>query len=108
VRAELLMSPSWGASAHATSAAEPPAARVGAWAKALSGRGSGDAWLRVAVLFAEAGVTVDNTLRARVSPYTGWAGFNYDAGLPREQLRDVLVTAARHDIRVGGIQPGLL
>src|SRR5207247_2191315 len=59
-------------------------------------------------LFAEAGASADNVVRARATPYTGWAGFNYDAGLPREQLREALVTAARHDIRVGGIQPGLL
>ena len=102
VRAQLLMSPSWGTSA------KPPVERVDEWAKTFSGRGTGDAWLRLAGLFAEAGVTADNLVRARVSPYTGWAGFNYDAGLPREQLRDVLVAAARHDVRVGGIQPGLL
>jgi predicted amidohydrolase YtcJ len=47
-------------------------------------------------------------VRARAWPYTGWSGFAYDAGLPREQLRDALVAAARHDIRVGGIQPPLL
>ena len=38
-------------------------------------------------------------VRASVSPYTGWAGFNYDTGLPRERLKDVLVRCAKNDIR---------
>ena len=62
----------------------------------------------IAEAIAAAGVLADNLVRARAWPYTGWAGFAYDTGLPREQLRDVLVAAARHDVRVGGIQPGLL
>jgi predicted amidohydrolase YtcJ len=102
VRAHLTMSPSW------TTSAKPPVEQVAAWASILAGRGTGDAWSRVAGLFAEAGVTADNLVRARAWPYTGWAGFAYDTGLPREQLRDALVAAARHDVRVGGIQPGLL
>jgi predicted amidohydrolase YtcJ len=102
VRAHLTMSPSW------TTGAKPPAEQVAAWAATLGGQGTGDAWLRIAGLFAEAGVTADNLVRARAWPYTGWAGFAYDAGLPREQLRDALVAAARHDVRIGGIQPGLL
>jgi hypothetical protein len=81
---------------------------VTAWAPTLGGRGTGDAWLRVGGLFAEAGVTADNLVRARAWPYTGWAGFAYDAGLPREWLRDALIAAARHDVRVGGIQRDLL
>jgi predicted amidohydrolase YtcJ len=102
VRAHLTMSPSWRTSG------KPPAEQVAAWAATIGGRGTGDVWLRTAGLFAEAGVTADNLVRARAWPYTGWAGFAYDAGLPREQLRDALVAAARHDVRVGGIQPGLL
>jgi predicted amidohydrolase YtcJ len=102
VRAHLTTSPSWSTSG------KPPAAQVAAWAPIIGGRGTGNAWLRDAGMFAEAGVTSDNLVRARAWPYTGWAGFAYDAGLPREQLRDALVAAARHDLRVGGIQPGLL
>jgi Amidohydrolase family len=102
VRAHLTMSPPW------TTSAKPPAEQVTTWASTIGGRGTGDAWLRNAGLFAEAGVTADNQLRARAWPYTGWAGFAYDTGLPREQLRDVLIAAARHEVRVGGIQPGLL
>jgi predicted amidohydrolase YtcJ len=102
VRAHLMMSPAW------SSQAKPPAEQVAAWAPSLGGRGTGDAWHRVGGLFAEAGVLADNRVRARAWPYTGWAGFAYDAGLPREQLRDALVAAARHDVHVGGIQRDLL
>ena len=102
VRAHLTMSPSWSTSA------KPRAEQVAAWAATIGGHGTGDAWLRLGGLFAEAGVTADNRVRARAWPYTGWSGFAYDAGLPREQLRDALVAAARHDVRVGGIQRDLL
>ena len=102
VRAHLLQSPSWATGRR------PPVEQVAAWAPTIGGRGSGDAWLRMGGLFAEAGVSADNLVRARAWPYTGWAGFAYDAGLPREQLREVLIEAARHDVRVGGIQRDLL
>jgi predicted amidohydrolase YtcJ len=102
VRAHLTMSPAWSTSP------KPPVEQVAAWAASIGGRGAGDGWLRVGGLFAEADVTADNRVRARAWPYTGWSGFAYDAGLPREQLRDALVAAARHDVRVGGIQRDLL
>ena len=102
VRAHLTMSPSW------STAGKPPDEQVAAWAPMLGGRGTGDAWMRLAGLFAEGGRTADNLVRARAWPYTGWAGFAYDAGLPRETLREVLIAAARHDVRVGGIQRDLL
>ena len=102
VRAHLTMSPSWPANT------KPPAEQIAAWAATIGGCGTGDAWMRLGGLFAEVGPTADNLVRARARPYTGWAGFAYDAGLPREQLRDALVAAARHDVRVGGIQRDLL
>ena len=102
VRAHLLQSPSWATGAR------PPVEQVAAWAPTIAGRGVGDAWLRMGGLFAAAGVSADNLVRARAWPYTGWAGFAYDSGLPREQLREVLIAAARHDVRVGGIQRDLL
>jgi predicted amidohydrolase YtcJ len=102
VRAHLTMSPSW------STAGKPPDEQVAAWAPMLGARGTGDAWMRLAGLFAEGGRTADNVVRARAWPYTGWAGFAYDAGLPRETLREVLIAAARHDVRVGGIQRDLL
>jgi predicted amidohydrolase YtcJ len=101
VRAHLMMSPPWRSIAQ-------PLDQVAAWAPMLGGHGSGDRWLRVGGLFAEGGVLSDNVVRARAWPYTGWAGFAYDAGLPRERLREVLIAAARHDVRVGGVQRDLL
>jgi predicted amidohydrolase YtcJ len=102
VRAHLTMSPSW------STAGKPPDEQVAAWASMLGGQGTGDRWHRVAGLFAESGITPDNLVRARAWPYTGWAGFAYDAGLPRDQLRDALIAAARGGVRVGGIQRDLL
>lgn len=103
MRSTLVISPSWGG------AAEPSlAALLGAWTAWPAGRGLGDGFLRVAGFHAEIGAPADNAVRARAHPYTGWAGFRYDAGLPRERLRDVLIEAARHRVRVAGITPGLL
>ena len=102
VRAHLTMSPSW------STGGKPPDEQVAAWAATLGGHGTGDRWVRLGGLFAEAGILADNRVRARAWPYTGWAGFAYDAGLPREHLRDALVAAARHGVRVGGIQRDLL
>jgi predicted amidohydrolase YtcJ len=101
VRSTLVISPGWGP--------EPSLASVlGSWGAWPAGRGLGDAWLRVSGFHAELGVSADNAVRARAHPYTGWAGFRYDAGLPRERLRDVLIEAARAGVRVAGITPGLL
>src|SRR6266480_6376864 len=74
VRAHLFRSPSWGRGDPASIAA-----RLDAWQARITGRGTGDAFLRVAGLVAEANPTPDNAVRARAMPYTGWAGFSYDA-----------------------------
>jgi hypothetical protein len=103
VRAHLTQSPSWGAADLTTIET-----RLAAWKPRIAGRGSGDAFLRVAGLVAEANPTPDGAVRARAMPYTGWAGFSYDAALPSEQLRVVLLAAAREDIRILSMGPGLL
>ena len=57
-----------------------------------------------------AGARADD-VRAGASPYTGWAGFNYDTGLPRERVKEVLLHCAANDIRAvcnTNISPGLL
>jgi len=41
-------------------------------------------------------------------PYTGWAGFAYDAPLPRERVGALLVECARRGIRVASIGTDLL
>jgi len=103
VRAHLTVSPSWGGTSPAAIES-----RIAAWKPRIAGRGSGDAFLRVAGLVAEANPTADVAVRARAMPYTGWAGFSYDAALPRGQLRSVLLAAAREDIRVMSMGTGLL
>ncbi len=103
VRAHLTVSPSWGS-------ADPASieSRLASWTPRIAGRGSGNAFLRVAGLVAETNPTADAAVRARAMPYTGWAGFSYDAALPREQLKPVLLAAARADIRVLSMGTGLL
>jgi predicted amidohydrolase YtcJ len=103
VRAHLTLSPSWGAADPATIET-----RLAAWKPRIAGRGTGNAFLRVAGLVAETNPAADGAVRARAMPYTGWAGFSYDAALPREQLRAVLLAAAREDIRVLSMGTGLL
>jgi len=103
VRAHLFLSPSWGAGDPASIRA-----RLDAWQTRIAGRGAGDAFLRVAGLVGEANPTLDNAVRARAMPYTGWAGFAYDAALPRAALREVLREAARREIRVASMGTDLL
>ena len=103
VRGNLVFSPSWSAVA--------PADRgevLRSWARWLAGRGLGDGMLRVAGLFAEFEGGPEHAVRARANPYTGWAGFHFDAGLPRAALKALLVEAARLGIRVSGIVPPIL
>ena len=98
VRANLVFSPSWGPERdidykHA----------LRSWSGWLGGRGLGDDWLAVSGLYTEFGFDADALLRARASPYTGWSGFNYDCGVPREKMVDFLVEAARNGIRICAI-----
>ncbi|HWK94519.1 MAG TPA: amidohydrolase [Pseudolabrys sp.] len=102
VRANLLFSPSWS-----TVPGADPERLLGSWGAWLGGRGLGDNYLRTSGLYAlleaegDGGPRspLENSLRASANPYTGWAGFHYDAGLPRDQLKKVLIAAARNDIR---------
>ena len=103
VRGNLAFSPSWGAVA-----AVDRLDVLRSWARWLAGRGLGDRILRVAGLFAEFAGGAEHALRAKANPYTGWAGFHFDAGLPREELKTVLIEAARLGIRVSGIVPPML
>jgi predicted amidohydrolase YtcJ len=99
MRATLAISPSWTAGASG--------ARVGplldAWSGGLAAPGAGDDWLKASGLFAAIGRSRSDDVRGAAAPYTGWAGFNADAGLPREQLKEVLLDCAANDIRVAGI-----
>ena len=101
MRSNLVFSPSWGAVGD-TSRDE----LLQSWAAWLSGRGLGDSFLRMGGLYTleqtDGGVSpaAENAARATAAPYTGWAGFNYDSSLPREELKEVMVAAAHAGIRV--------
>lgn len=103
VRAHLMFSPSWPA---------PDSDVVGglleSWGAWLSGRGLGDEYLRVGGLYTESDYSEENLLRASTAPYSGWAGFNYDAALPEDVMVDMMIEAAHHDIRVGSFTPNIL
>jgi predicted amidohydrolase YtcJ len=98
VRATLVLSPAWGKAGDAT-----PVELVRDWAKSLGRRGLGDDVLWVEGLYAEIDEDRSNWVRAPAAPQTGWAGFNYDCGLPRAALREVLVEAARCGLRASCI-----
>ena len=98
VRTNLVFSPSWGPQrdidyTHA----------LRSWSGWLAGRGLGDGWLAVGGMYTEFGFDPDSVLRARSSPYTGWSGFNYDCGVPKDRMVAFLVEAARNGIRVAAL-----
>lgn len=95
VRARLTFSPGWSDASQAD---------VRDW---IGERG--DQWLRLGGFFAEVDPNPEaSRLRAQCAPVTGWAGFNYDAGLPRDKLVELLRAAARERIRVCAIQAPML
>lgn len=97
-RATLAISPNWKAAGNAALGA-----LIEAWAGWLAEPGLGDDWLKMSGLFASVGRSRADDVRGAASPYTGWAGYNSDAGLPREQLKEVLLHCAANDIRVAAI-----
>ena len=103
MRATLAISPSWKAVAAGAPVASLLKPLLKTWAGGLGEPGAGDDWLKVSGLFAAIGRSRADDVREAAAPYTGWAGFNADAGLPREQLKDVLFDCAANDIRVAGI-----
>jgi predicted amidohydrolase YtcJ len=110
VRANLLFSPPWS-----TVPGVAPKTMLGTWGAWLGGRGFGDDYVRAGGLYVLLDddsdgprSPIENALRASASPYTGWAGFYYDAGLPRDRLKEVLIAAANEDIRCVGLTADLL
>ena len=99
VRANLVYSPSWHSADR-----DGYAAALERWSGTIGGdQGSGDAWLRIAGIFADFGIEPADLLRARAAPYTGWSGFNYDSGVPQEKMVDFLIALARADVRANAI-----
>lgn len=102
MRANLVFCPDWRGVEDAD-----PDRLVAGWAHWLAGRGLGDDMLRVGGLITEIGRNPENAIRAD-APTTGWAGFNYDMGLPRDRAKALLIACARQGIRVTGIWPNML
>jgi predicted amidohydrolase YtcJ len=101
MRSTLAISPNWKAAGNA-----PFGALIEGWGGWLAEPGLGDAWLKISGLFVAVGRSAADNVRGASAPYTGWAGFNSDAGLSREQLKEVLLHCARNDIRVAAIAGG--
>src|SRR5215470_10729323 len=106
MRAALAFSPNWKAAGDA-----PLGPFIEAWAGWLGEPALGDDWLKVTGIYVHLGKRLSDDLRAGASPYTGWAGFNYDTGLPRERVKELLLHLAANDIRAicnANISPGLI
>ena len=103
VRAHLLWSPAWPAADAA-----PVLDLVRSWGAWLSRRGLGDEYLRVGGLYTESEYSEENRLRAATAPQTGWAGFSYQAALPEDVMVEMMIEAARNQIRVGSFTPNIL
>ncbi|PPR60293.1 MAG: N-substituted formamide deformylase, partial [Alphaproteobacteria bacterium MarineAlpha4_Bin2] len=103
VRANLMFSPAWPS-------ISPDDVRdlLVDWGRWLSGRGMGDEYLRMAGLYTESDYSEEKRLRAECGPYTGWAGFNFDAALPESVMIELMVEAARNGIRVGSFSENIL
>lgn len=59
-------------------------------------------------IYAEVDDSREAMLRAADHPRTGWAGFHFDAGLPKDKVITLLVEAARNGIQIIGIFPYML
>jgi predicted amidohydrolase YtcJ len=94
MRAALAFSPNWQAAGTA-----PLGPFVEAWAGWLGEPGFGNDWLKMSGLYVHAGREASDDVRARAAPYTGWAGFNSNHGLPRDQAKQLLLHCAANDIR---------
>ena len=63
----------------------------------------GNSLLSVGGIYAEIDEQRSNWVRAQSAPQTGWAGFHYDCGLPRHLLKEILIEAARLNLRANCI-----
>lgn len=103
VRAHLAFSPSWSVAEIADMDRF-----VSAWFGPYAAPGIGDGWLRMEGTYAELGGRPEQIVQAHASPYTGWAGFHYDSGLPRGEQYGFLSACARHGMRVFGLSLAFL
>src|SRR5215472_7807582 len=94
MRSALVFSPNWKAVDGV-----PLGPLIEAWGGWLGEPALGDDWLKIAGLIVGIGSNLADVVRATASPYTGWAGFNYDFFLPRPKAKEVLLLLAANDIR---------
>jgi predicted amidohydrolase YtcJ len=94
MRATLALSPNWPAAGNANLGPF-----VEAWIGWLGEPGLGDDMLKMGGLYVHPGREVADDVRATAAPYTGWAGFNFGHGLPRDKIKELLLACARNDIR---------
>ena len=94
MRTALAFSPNWQAAGGA-----PLGPFVEAWAGWLGEPGFGNDRLKMSGLYVHASREAADDVRARAAPYTGWAGFNSNHGLPRDQAKELLLHCAANDIR---------
>ncbi len=87
MRATLALSPNWTAAGDA-----PLGPFVEAWAGWLGEPAFGNDWLKMSGLYVAVSAAALRTTRARsAAPYTGWAGFNSNHGLPRDKVKELLL-----------------
>ena len=103
VRTHLVYSPSWLGLGE-----QPFSPVLQSWAGWLGHGGIGDDWLRIEGMYTSFGISPQNKVRAQALPYTGWSGFNYSNGVPRERMTEFLIEAARNGIRISAILIDLL
>ncbi len=106
MRSSLVFSPNWKTAGNA-----PLGPLIEAWAGWLGEPGPGNDRLKVTGLQVSINHGAADDLRAGTTPDTGWAGFNYDAGMPRERLKEVLLHCAANDIRaiaMANVTPGVI
>lgn len=100
VRATLVHSPNWPAVGDV-----PLGKFIQAWCGWLGEPALGNDYLKMSGIVADFNGQPDDAPRSSVTPYTGWAGFNYNAALPKHRAEEVLLACARNDIRAIGIWP---
>ena len=94
MRSTLTLSPDWTALGEAKLDQF-----VGGWLGWLGEPGLGDEMLKMGGLYVHIGRTAADNVRAAANPYTGWAGFYSNHGLPREKVKELLIQCAANDIR---------
>jgi predicted amidohydrolase YtcJ len=106
MRSALVFSPNWK-----VVAGSPLSSLLEAWGGWLGEPALGDDWLKVTGIYVNIQHRPSDDLRAKAAPYTGWAGFNYDTGIPPERLKELAIECARNDIRVvanAALSPGIV